>query len=207
MDTKEKMLLAAAEEFSSKGYQATTTRNICNRANVNIAAVNYHFRSKEGLYKSVVDYLFDKTSRETISKIIVTTDKEWRQEIFNWVLDIVASVTSSSSLSQWKNKILFREMLDPSEHFPEIFQKYFKPYFSSIEYYIRCGISDELPKEEIYVIVFSILSQCLFYDQNKVIVQQLFKSNFLKKESRLEDIAKYITDGACSRLKFRKITI
>ena len=207
MSTKEKMLLAASEEFSINGYPATTTRNICNRADVNIAAVNYHFRNKEGIYKSVVDYLFDKTSSETVSKTIVSTEAEWKKELFSWVLDILTSASNPSSLSRWKNNILFREILDPSEVFPEIFKKYFKPYFSSIEYYVRCGVSADTSKEQIYIIIFSILSQSLFYGQNKVIVQQLFKSNFIKKENQMKEIATYITNGACSRLKFRKTAI
>ncbi len=207
MDTKEKILLAAAEEFSNNGYQSTTTRNICHRAKVNIAAINYHFRSKEILYKYVVDYLFEHTSKEAVSKIAIKTEKEWECEIFNWVLGILTSVTNSSSLSQWKNKILFREMLDPSEHFSEFFKKYFEPYFVPIEYYVSCGVPDDTSKEQVYIILFSLLSQCLFYDQNKVIVQQLFQSDFLKKENRIEDIASYITNGACSRLKFRKTII
>jgi len=208
MNTKEKMLLAAAEEFSNNGYHATTTRNICNRADVNIAAVNYHFSSKEILYKRVVDYLFNKTSGgETEHKLFAETEKEWQEEIFNWVLDILTTVTSSSSLSQWKNKILFREMLDPSEHFSEIFEKYFEPYFVPIEYYVRCGLPDGALKEEVYIIIFSLLSQCLFYHQNKVIVHQVFNSDFLKKKNRMKEIACYITDGACSRLKFSKSAI
>ena len=207
MNTKEKILLAAAEEFSTNGYQATTTRSICHRADVNIAAVNYHFSSKEMLYKRVVDYLFDKTSEETVSKTAVKTEKEWQEEIFSWVLAILTSVTNSSSLSQWKNKILFREMLDPSEHFSEFFEKYFEPYFVPIEYYVRRGVPDDTSKEQVYIIIFSLLSQCLFYHQNKVIVQEVFNSDFLKKKNRMENIARYITDGACLRLKFRKVTI
>ena len=94
-------------------------------------------------------------------------------------------------------------MLDPSEHFPEFFEKYFEPYFVPIEYYVSCGIPEDTSKEQVYVIIFSLLSQCLFYHQNKVIVQQVFNSDFLKKKNRMEHIATYITDGACSRLKFR----
>ncbi len=208
MNTKEKMLLAAAEEFSNNGYHATTTRNICDRANVNIAAVNYHFRTKEILYNRVVDYLFNKTSGgKTEHKLFAETEKEWREGIFNWVLDILTTVTSFSSLSQWKNKILFREMIDPSEHFSEIFKKYFEPYFEPIEYYVRRGLPDAASKEDVYIIIFSLLSQCLFYHQNKVIVQEVFISDFLTEKNRMEKIASYITDGACSRLKFRKNAI
>ncbi|MCK4983780.1 MAG: TetR/AcrR family transcriptional regulator [Victivallaceae bacterium] len=207
MNTKEKILLAAAEEFSSNGYHVTTTRNICEKAKVNIAAVNYHFSNKATLYKHVVDYLFDKTADEFRCTRTVANKKEWYQEIFNWVLDVLTSTTNPSSIYSWKSKILFREMLDPSELFPEFFKKYFEPYFASLEFYVRCGLPDDTAKEHVYIIVFSILSQCMFYEQSKVIVRQLFESNFLNKDNRIEQIVRYITDGVCSRLKFRKVEI
>lgn len=51
-DTQEKILIAAAELFADKGYRATTIALICDKAQANIAAVNYYFRSKENLYQA-----------------------------------------------------------------------------------------------------------------------------------------------------------
>ena len=59
MNTKEKILRAGTELFSEKGFDTTTTRDICTKAECNIAAVNYHFKGKEGLGIAVIDYLFD----------------------------------------------------------------------------------------------------------------------------------------------------
>lgn len=207
MNTKEKILLAAAEEFSRNGYRITTTRNICKRAKVNIAAINYHFHGKRVLYKQVVDYLFEKTPDELCYASPVTNEKEWRKEMLNWIRGILMNTTTPSSVHSLKSKILFRELLDPSELFPEFFKEYFEPYFKCIEYYVRCGLPGDTSKENIYVIIFSTLSQCLFYEQNKVIINQLFNSGFLQNENRIEQIALYITDGVCSRLKFREVEI
>jgi AcrR family transcriptional regulator len=51
MTTRERLLQVAAEEFAAKGYQEATVAEICRRAEANIAAVNYHFGSKEALYQ------------------------------------------------------------------------------------------------------------------------------------------------------------
>src|SRR5512138_2837847 len=52
--TKERILLAAEALFSEHGFSATSHRMITGAAGVNLAAVNYHFRSKEDLIRAVL---------------------------------------------------------------------------------------------------------------------------------------------------------
>ncbi len=52
-DTKERILDAAEVLFMEQGFEATSLRMITARAGVNLAAVNYHFGSKEDLIKTV----------------------------------------------------------------------------------------------------------------------------------------------------------
>src|SRR6185503_10983452 len=52
--TRTRLIDAAGEMFAEMGFHHTTVRQICQRARANIAAVNYHFRDKTGLYTEVV---------------------------------------------------------------------------------------------------------------------------------------------------------
>ena len=52
-DTKDRILDVAEDIFAEKGYSATSMRTITSRAQVNLAAVNYHFGSKAQLYQAV----------------------------------------------------------------------------------------------------------------------------------------------------------
>ena len=61
--THERLLAAACELFGQKGHRDTTVAEICSRADANIAAVNYHFRSKEGLYVEAWRHSFDVSVR------------------------------------------------------------------------------------------------------------------------------------------------
>jgi len=47
--TRARLLDAAREVFSEHSFQGATVREICRRAEANVAAVNYHFGNKEGL--------------------------------------------------------------------------------------------------------------------------------------------------------------
>jgi AcrR family transcriptional regulator len=53
MKTPELLIQAAGELFAKKGFAATSVRDIAQKAGVNVAAVNYHFSSKENLYTEV----------------------------------------------------------------------------------------------------------------------------------------------------------
>ncbi len=58
VSTEKKIIMAANKLFTQKGYSATTTRDIAEEAGTNLALINYHFGSKENLYKKVVHEKF-----------------------------------------------------------------------------------------------------------------------------------------------------
>ena len=60
-ETRQRLLEAACMVFAEKGFWETTNADICEKAKVNIAGVNYHFGSKEELYVKAWKYSFDKS--------------------------------------------------------------------------------------------------------------------------------------------------
>lgn len=61
--TRERILAAAAELFSDRSFAGAGTREIAARAGVTQPLLNYHFRSKDELWRAVVDSLFDRLNR------------------------------------------------------------------------------------------------------------------------------------------------
>lgn len=58
-DTATRIVLAAEELFAEHGFIETTMRQITARAEVNLAAVNYHYGSKSGLIEAVARRFLD----------------------------------------------------------------------------------------------------------------------------------------------------
>jgi AcrR family transcriptional regulator len=52
--TEEKIMEAARKVFTQKGYSGTRTRDIAEEANINLALLNYYFRSKEKLFEMIM---------------------------------------------------------------------------------------------------------------------------------------------------------
>ena len=65
--TKLRMLDAAEELFMEQGFEATSLRQITAAAGVNLAAVNYHFGSKEELFQAVLTRRLDPMNQERVA--------------------------------------------------------------------------------------------------------------------------------------------
>ena len=64
VDTKSRILDAAEELFMEHGFEATSLRLITTAAGVNLAAVNYHFGSKEELFQAVLTRRLDPMNQD-----------------------------------------------------------------------------------------------------------------------------------------------
>ena len=60
-DTRRRILEAALDIFAAEGYEGASTRQLAERAGVNLPAIQYYFGSKEGLYRAVIGDIVDHT--------------------------------------------------------------------------------------------------------------------------------------------------
>lgn len=65
--TRQRLLDAAERMFAAKGFEATSLRDVTSRARANLAAVNYHFGSKEALIRAVFERRLGEVNRRRIS--------------------------------------------------------------------------------------------------------------------------------------------
>jgi len=77
-ETKERILKEAISLFSNHGFSKTSVREIARAADVNVAAVNYHFSSKTGLFIALLERVMatftqnieeNKTQQDSLEKL------------------------------------------------------------------------------------------------------------------------------------------
>lgn len=68
-DTRAVLLNVAEKLFLARGYEHVRVRDITDTARVNVAAVNYHFDSKDNLYRAVLRRRFREIARKRIARI------------------------------------------------------------------------------------------------------------------------------------------
>lgn len=79
--TKEKLLDSAEKLFAKKGLKDTSVRDITGEADVHLAAVNYHFRSKDGLIRAVMERRIEPLNRQRLRLLDGFTKKFGRKPV------------------------------------------------------------------------------------------------------------------------------
>lgn len=119
MGARESILYAADQIFGDIGFDAATTREIAEACGVNKALIHYHFKNKEGLLISVLDYYYEILSDEVQNSLAAEGD--FRQKFTNLVTtysDFLAGHQSFCRIVQreasgGRNAALIRERMIP----------------------------------------------------------------------------------------------
>lgn len=72
--TRNDIIQATEKLFAAKGFQAMTLRDVTRDARVNLAAVNYHFGSKQNLMLAVIRNRFEPINEERIRRLEALSD-------------------------------------------------------------------------------------------------------------------------------------
>jgi len=124
--TQLQLLEAAGQEFAEKGFERTTAKEICERAGINTAAVNYYFGGIEGLHAAVLEEARNRLfSADAISAAVA--GKSDAKAKLGAVLDVVAEALTGPLSSSWVFAVLGRELVSPSPSMLETKEKVILP--------------------------------------------------------------------------------
>lgn len=122
--TKVLLLKAAGELFADRGVDAVSLREIIEKAKANVAAVNYHFGSREGLIINLVTMVLVPLwqDREVRMEAVF---RKWGNKVIPleelmdlWVRPIVAVMKPSPLGEITALRVLGRALLIPQEEWP-----------------------------------------------------------------------------------------
>lgn len=116
-NTKSIIINCAGELIAKYGYDRVTSKSICEKAKVNIAAINYHFGSYDGLYiivlKEVHKYLL---SIEELSELYL--DNLTAKEKIERFIDIF--IENYLNKNNWYINVWVREIINPTPFIEQI---------------------------------------------------------------------------------------
>ncbi len=158
-NVRERLLEVAGPVFSEKGFEKATVREICQKADVNLASVNYYFGDKEQLYLDVICLAKEMgVSRAPLPEWSSITPPE--QKLRDWVTTLVMRMLGTES---WSNHLIMREVLRPTKACEHLVQELFRPFVSVADSILLEMLGKEVPAYRRMQCVFSIAAQCQFY--------------------------------------------
>lgn len=111
--TKRQLLEVAGDVFAERGYVYATSKEICELANANIAAVNYHFGGKDGLYAAVLEEAHTRLVSVDMVSQITQGDGSGADKLRLLFRRIVGEVAKRDA-GAWELRVLSREIMAPT---------------------------------------------------------------------------------------------
>ena len=166
--TRRRLLDAAGALFAARGFRGATLREIAERAGTNLAAANYHFGSKEGLYLEVAREHFDRLARRLVElgadvggdeDLARASRAELEARLYARVRTMLSSFLVDDPIHA---ALMQRELLDPSDALPVIVRRWVLPLRAATER-LLARLAPELEPAEIARASFSVMGQVVFY--------------------------------------------
>jgi AcrR family transcriptional regulator len=162
-ETKEKLLDAAESLFACKGFEDVSIRELATEANVNVAAVNYHFQGKENLFHQVIMRRFvlqrDRTLEALETVLGSSEEKPGIAPVIHTLVEEYLKGTLSTPGGGSFMMLLAREMHSPHSHsssafFKEMVMPVFRAYSTALMDVRPC-----LKQDQINWVMASIIGQ------------------------------------------------
>lgn len=146
--TRSRILESAELEFAEHGFDGVSVRQIALRAEVPVALINYHFGSKEGLYRAIFEMRLPMIIDERISGLRLAdmeTDLDRKLELVIKAVLVPNLHMRSAERNSSYARILAREVSDPKAAERGIIQEFFDP----IAYRVIEALKKALPDHRI----------------------------------------------------------
>lgn len=204
--TRERLLFAGLRLFGKYGYKGVTTRALAQGANVNQAAIPYHFGGKEGLYRAVAEMVANEMGQGQLAVIkkmpaILRKVDNDRRAVRRITRKMLQRIARRFLLKKQPDRAAFivREYMDPGIGFEILYvtviQHLHKALTGAVA--VAKGLPDEAPEARLkaHVLIGQIMS---FAIARPVLLRRMEWEEYTPE--RVEEIAVAISEMALNAL-------
>ncbi len=156
--TRKSLLGAASEVFAEKGFRDATIAEICEKAGANIAAVNYHFRDKETLYKEAWRHTFSESVKAHPPDGGVSDTEPPEERLRGQVTALLHRIADENN-----KEFLFvqKELANPTGLLDEVVKEEVHPLHAKMESVVRELLGPRCTDMQVRFCAIGIISQCI----------------------------------------------
>jgi AcrR family transcriptional regulator len=149
--------------FADRGFEETTVRDVCRRARANVAAIHYHFGSKERLYIETVRWAMTVDHEEDTAELFGFAAREDLEPAARLVGTIRRfALGMLSPRPAWHLRLVMRELTSPTVAFDTIVREFLAPRYVALQR----ALAPYLPgadERTVTLHVMSVIGQILYH--------------------------------------------
>lgn len=202
--TRQRLLEAGRKVFAEHGLANARTRDICALAKANVAAVNYHFGSKERLYITVLaEHMRTVRERHPLDAgVTPRSTPEDRLDAFIRGL-LRQLLTEDDAQSASLGKLILLELVQPSQHVGVLIAEHIRP----INEQLRAIVADLMPgvsPEVAAQCAASIMAQFALFRFDRQVLESI-GPDFSPRHDDLDKMAESILDFTLGGIERRRV--
>lgn len=166
-ETRERIVALALRLFGSRGFDGVTTREIAEAANVNQAAILYHFGGKEGCYVAVAEHvvaiarsrLHAVSSHETPTR----TAAQARSRLGSLLGKLAEGFIALTEEDRGEGAFILREQLNPASAFPILYRGYIEHLHAHVCELVAQATGRRAMRKEVIVEAHALIGMALSF--------------------------------------------
>jgi AcrR family transcriptional regulator len=189
-ETRERLLRAAAHLFATRGFKKVTVREICHAARANVASVNYHFGSKLGIYREVLQIAIDAMREMTEAARAAGEGEAADERLRRYIVIFLQRLLEPGH--EIVHHLIHREINDPTPALDVLVEQGARPRVAYLARIVADMIGREPADQQVMQCVASIQSQFVAYLPNPIASRLGF--DFKPTAARIEAAARHIAE-------------
>jgi AcrR family transcriptional regulator len=196
--TRTRLLEAAGPIFAAEGFHKAKIRDVCARAGANVAAVNYHFGDKLGLYTEVLRY---SISAAVIDPSLVANAAGVPPEAkLRAFVRMMLSSVFRATRPAWYMKLVLQEMSNPTPAIDELVKEFIRPRYRLLCEVIGLMIGQSPKARVTQLCAHSVVGQARHYLIANVVIERVWPE-FKFTEEELEELTDHIAVFSAAGIK------
>jgi AcrR family transcriptional regulator len=189
--TRAAIMEAAGKIFAEEGYSKATVRDICRHAGANIAAINYHFGNKKGLYLAVLKHYQEIAFQTYPPDLGIKETQRPEEKLRAFVRSFLMRIMNEGRPA-WFGKLLAREFTEPTWAFDIMVKDTIRPSFQLLTGIVAAITGKEIKDRKVLLCSMSVVGQCLYFRHSHQVITRLFpEESFGPKQ--IEELTEHIT--------------
>jgi len=156
--SRERLLQAAMRLFGEQGFSKTSTREIAQAANANVAAISYYFGDKAGLYQACFTTLC--TPVENNIAMFDQPHFTLRESLQGYYQQMVAPLMAGAD-AEVMLRLFYREMLEPTGMWQREIETNIKPEHMALVKVLCRHLGKKKPDDSVHRLGYAIAAMCL----------------------------------------------